>query len=78
MDDYKELNGPSVESGVPSITGFEQKRVDGKSKKVLQRTLEKSNNLSGVSKIDVCCRINSRQHISHQSCIPAGVSYFKF
>lgn len=72
MNDSKENStGSYVEPRVPSITGFGQRKVNGKPKKVLDYSWEKSNELSGFPKVDVCLRIKPRTN-----CIPTGVSYF--
>lgn len=60
MDDSKEKDstGSYVEPRIPSITGYGQRRVNGKHKKVLDYSLEI--NHSGIPKIDVCLRLKPR------------------
>lgn len=62
MNDSKENHstGSYVEPRYPSITGFGQRKVKGKHKKVLDYSLEKSNDQSGIPKIDVCLRLKPR------------------
>ncbi|XP_050548988.1 kinesin-like protein KIF20A isoform X3 [Daktulosphaira vitifoliae] len=59
MDDSKEhlSTGSYVEPRIPSITGFGQRKVIGKPKKVLDYSIENV----GHPKIDVCLRIKPRQ-----------------
>lgn len=59
MNDSKDNHstGSYVEPRIPSITGFGQRRIIGKPKKVLDYSLEKSDNNSGISQIDVCLRV---------------------
>lgn len=52
--------GSYVEPRVPSITGYGQRKVIGKPKKLLDYSLEKSNDQSGIPKIDVCLRLKPR------------------
>lgn len=62
MNDSKENHstGSYIEPKVPSITGFGQRKVNGKPKKVLEYSLEKCNDHSGIPKIDVCLRLKPR------------------
>ncbi|XP_050424822.1 kinesin-like protein KIF20A [Adelges cooleyi] len=62
MDDSKEHHstGSYVEPRIPSITGFGQRKLIGKPKKVLDYSMERSNDNSGIPKIDVCLRIKPR------------------
>ncbi|XP_026823072.1 kinesin-like protein KIF20A [Rhopalosiphum maidis] len=62
MNDSKDHHstGSYVEPRVPSITGFGQRKINGKPKKVLDYSLEKCNDHSGVPKIDVCLRLKPR------------------
>lgn len=73
MNDSKEnrSTGSYVEPRIPSITGFGQRKVNGKPKKVLDYSWEKSNDISGIPKVDVCLRIKPRIN-----CIITGVNYF--
>jgi len=62
MNESKESHsiGSYVEPRVPSITGFGQRKIFGKSKKVLDYSWEKINDQSGNPKIDVCLRLKPR------------------
>lgn len=62
MNDSKDNHstGSYVEPRIPSITGFGQRRIVGKPKKVLDYSLEKCDDYLGVSKIDVCLRVKPR------------------
>lgn len=62
MDDSKEhrSTGSYLEPRIPSITGFGQRKVNGKPKKLLDYSMEKYNDHSGIPKIDVCLRIKPR------------------
>lgn len=62
MNDSKDHHstGSYVEPRVPSITGFGQRKINGKPKKVLDYSLEKCNDNSGIPKIDVCLRLKPR------------------
>lgn len=64
MDDSKEnhLTSSYVVPRIPSITGFGQRIVHGKTKKLLNYSLEKSNDHSGIPKIDVCLRLKPSTH----------------
>lgn len=70
MNESKENHstGSYVEPRIPSITGFGQRKLYGKNKKVLDYSLEKCNDNSGTPKIDVCLRIKPRNGV------PIGVS----
>jgi len=71
MNDSKDHHstGSYVEPRVPSITGFGQRKINGKPKKVLDYSLEKCNDHSGIPKIDVCLRLKPRIN-----SVPTGVS----
>jgi len=62
MNDSRENHstGSYVEPRVPSITGFGQRKINGKPKIVLNYSLEKCNDNSGTPKIDVCLRLKPR------------------
>lgn len=62
MNDSKDHHstGSYVEPRNPSITGFGQRKVFGKPKKLLDYSLEKSNDNPGIPKIDVCLRLKPR------------------
>lgn len=65
MDDSKEKDsttGSYVEPRIPSITGFGQRKVNGKLKKLLDYSLEI--NHSGIPKIDVCLRLKPRGSVA--------------
>jgi len=72
MNDSKDNHstGSYVEPRVPSITGFGQRKLNGKPKKVLDYSLEKCNDQNGIPKIDVCLRLKPRVNSA-----PSGVSY---
>lgn len=73
MNDSKEQHstGSYVEPRIPSITGFGQRKVVGKPKKVLDYSWEKCNDNSGTPKIDVCLRLKPRS-----SGVATNVSLF--
>lgn len=62
MDDSKDNHstGSYVEPRIPSITGFGQRKIVGKPKKVLDYSLENCDDNSGIPKIDVCLRVKPR------------------
>lgn len=64
MNDSRENHstGSYVEPRVPSITGFGQRKINGKPKIVLNYSLEKCNDNSGTPKIDVCLRLKPRTY----------------
>lgn len=74
MNDSKEhySTGSYVEPRVPSITGFGQRKINGKPKKVLDYSWEKCNDPSGIPKIDVCLRLKPRKNK-----VATGVSYLE-
>ncbi|VVC45164.1 Hypothetical protein CINCED_3A025906 [Cinara cedri] len=67
MEDLKEKDstGSYVEPRIPSITGFGQRRVNGKPKKVLDYSFELN---SGIPKIDVCLRLKPRLDDGSRRC----------
>jgi len=66
MNDSKDHStGSYVEPRIPSITGFGQRKMCGKPKKVLDYSLEKYNDHSGTPKIDVCLRLKPRSNNVH-------------
>lgn len=73
MNEQNQSTGSYVEPRVPSITGFGQRKVNGKPKKVLDYSWEKSNEISGIPKVDVCLRIKPRTN-----CNPTGVNNFNY